>query len=351
MVGAGRPISRRAVLIATGAHMAITATGLSHAQSHADVDRRTSRVKSTTFKNRGIDVAGNIHIPPGFDDAKKYAAIVLATPGSSVKEQIGGIYAQKLAQRGFVALTFDPSYQGESGGQPRDLEDPAVRVEDIRCAVDHMMTLPYVSEERVGLLGICAGGGYAINAALTEHRFKAIGTVVANDIGNAFRNMQPKDGLLKMLREVGEQRTAEARGSQPRRDPWIPDSLKEAEVSGVKDPELLEAIKFYRESRYRHPNSNNRLLFSSYAEILSFDAFNLVPQLLTQPIQIIVGGRRGNTGQYEAGERLFALSPATDKYFFVVDGAGHYDMYYKPEYVDPAVDRLVAFYSKHLGDR
>jgi fermentation-respiration switch protein FrsA (DUF1100 family) len=97
---------------------------------------------------------------------------------------------------GFVALTFDPSYQGESGGQPRDLEDPSVRVEDIRSAVDHLMTLPFVSEERVGLLGICAGGGYAINAALTEHRFKAVGTVVANDVGNAFRKMAG-DNLLK----------------------------------------------------------------------------------------------------------------------------------------------------------
>jgi uncharacterized protein len=91
-----------------------------------------------------------------------------------VKEQIGAIYAPGLAERGFLALTFDPSYQGESGGEPRDLEDPAARIEDIRCAVDFLTTLPYVDEERIKPLGICAGGGCAINAALTEYRFKAV---------------------------------------------------------------------------------------------------------------------------------------------------------------------------------
>lgn len=309
----------------------------------------TGDVRHTTFKNRTINVAADLHVPATFDKARTYPAIVLSTPGSSVKEQIGRIYAAKLAERDFVALTFDPSYQGESGGEPRDLEDPAVRTEDIRCAVDHLMTLPFVAEERIGLLGICAGGGYAINAALTEHRFKAIGTVVATDIGSAFRNMQPKNELLKKLGEVGSQRTAEARGGKPRRDPWIPDSLKDVEASGIRDPEVFEAVKFYRESEYRHSRSTNRLLFSSFAELLSFDAFNLVPELLTQPLQVVVGGKRGNTGQYETGHRLFELSPATDKDVFVVDGAGHYDMYYKPEYVNPAVERLVPFYAKLLG--
>jgi len=306
-------------------------------------------MKRVSFKNRNIDVAGNVHFPPDFDQAASYPTLVLATPGSSVKEQIGAIYAAKLAERGFVALTFDPSYQGESGGEPRDLEDPAARVEDIRCAVDYLMTQPFVGEQRVGLLGICAGGGYAINAALTEHRFKAVGTVVANDIGQAFRRMQPREDLLEKLKEVGRQRTVEARGGELRRDPWIPDSLKEAEAAGITDPELIEAIKFYRESPYRHPNSSNRLLFLSYAALLSFDAFNLVPELLTQPLQVIVGGKRGNTGQYEAGQRLFELSPAAEKDIFVVESAGHYDMYYMPQYVDAAIDRLVPFYLKHLG--
>lgn len=302
-----------------------------------------------TFKNRSNEIVGNLHIPPGLDDTERYPAIVLTTPGSSVKEQVGGIYASHLAEQGFLALTFDPSHQGESGGLPRDLEDPAVRVEDVRCAVDYLATQSIVDMDRIGVLGICAGGGYAINAALTERRFKAIGTVVANDLGTAFRKMKVADpGLLETLEEVGRQRTAEARGAELRRDPWIPDTLKQAHEAHIQDPELLQAIEFYRESEYRHPRSTNRLLFSSYDKILSFDAFHLVPTLLTQPIQVIVAGRQGNTGQYEAGKRLYELSPSSQKDFFVVEGAGHYEMYYKPPYVKQAVSRLVDFYVKHL---
>lgn len=303
-------------------------------------------MKRISFRNRDIEVVANLYLPPDFDEGRSYPALVLATPGSSVKEQVGAIYAQRLAARGFVALTFDPSYQGESGGEPRDLEDPATRVEDIRCAVDGLMTMPYVDDERVGLLGICAGGGYAISAALTDYRIKAVATVVASDIGRAFRSMLPD--VRATLREVGKQRTHEARGGDRRKDAWIPDSLKQAEAAGISDPDLLEAVTFYRETKYRHPNSANRLLFVSYGNLLGFDPFNLVPELLIQPLQVIVGGRRGTTGQYEAGERLFDLSPSANKDFFVVEGAGHYDMYYKPEYVAQAIDRLASFYSKYL---
>lgn len=305
-------------------------------------------MKQVSFKNKDIHIAGVIHLPDGFDEKKKYPTLVLATPGSSVKEQIGAIYAERMAKKGFVALTFDPSYQGESTGYPRDLEDPSIRAEDIRCAVDFLMTQPFVDEERLSLLGICAGAGYAVSAALTERRFKAVGTVVASDIGRAFRSFQTNEDILKMLEQVGQQRTAEARGAELRRDPWIPDSMKEALAAGINEPSVLEAVEFYRESSYRHPRSTNRLLFRSYNHILSFDAFNLVPELLTQPLQVIVGGRRGITGQYEAGQRLFELSPSQEKDFFVVENAGHYDMYYMPIYVEQAVDRLAEFYFKYL---
>lgn len=286
-------------------------------------------------------------MPPDFNEADAYPAIILATPGSSVKEQIGAIYAERLSEYGFIALTFDPSYQGESGGEPRDLEDPSVRVDDIHCAVDHLTTLPYVHEARIGVLGICAGGGYAIKAALTERRFKAVGTVVANDIGEAMRRLLPD--FRQTLQDVAVKRTPQARGAAARRDPWIPDSLAEARAAGITDPELLEAVTFYRESEYRQPNSTNRLLFVSYGSLLGFDAFSLVPELLTQPLQVVVGGRRGPTGQYEAGRRLFDLSPSRAKHFLEVEGAGHYDLYYKPEYVGRAVKRLAEFFSEHLA--
>ncbi len=304
--------------------------------------------KRVSFRNGTIDVAGVLRLPDGFDETGSHAAIVLATPGSSVKEQIGAIYADRLTARGFVTLTFDPSYQGESGGQPRDLEDPSARVEDIRCAVDFLMTLPYVGENRVGVLGICAGGGYAVNAALSEHRFKAVGTVVASNVGRALRQMQPMADVLKTLDAVGQQRTLEARGGAPRRDPWIPDTLEAAEAAGITDPDVLDAVRFYRTPPWRHANSTNRLYFRSFGALLGFDAFHLVPELLTQPLQVIVGGRIGMTGSYEDGKTLFERA-RTQKDFFVVEGAGHYDMYHRAEYVDQAIARLAPFYAKHLG--
>lgn len=307
-------------------------------------------IKAVTFKNGCNDVVANLYLPNDFTETTIYAALVLATPGSSVKEQIGAVYAGKLVASEFVVLVFDPSYQGESGGEPRDLEDPYVRVEDLRCAVDFLMTLPFVGEERVGILGICAGGGYAVNAALTEHRFKAVGTVVARNIGRAFREMKPKPELLKTLEEVGKQRTSEARGGAPRRDPWIPDSLEEAEKAGLTDPAIVGAVRFYRESQFRNDSSTNRLYFRSLGLIIGFDAFHLVPELLTQPLQVIVARCSGSTGSFEDGQTLFNLAPNPDKNLFVVEGAGHYDMYYMPEYVDQAIARLVPFYKEHLAE-
>ncbi|GGE85490.1 alpha/beta hydrolase [Sphingomonas prati] len=297
-----------------------------------------------SFEAGPVDVIGVLHLPHGFNESRIYPAIVIVTPGSSVKEQIGATYGARLAAKGFVALAFDPSYQGESGGEPRDLEDPSARVEDVCCAIDYLVTLAYVDEERIGVLGICAGGGYAVKAALTERRIKAVGTVVPVNIGRAFRQAQVTDGAIdETLAAVGRQRTAEARGGAERRDPWLPDSLDDAEAAGIVDPDTLEAIAYYRTPPGYNANASNRLLFRSNALLLGFDAFHLVAELLPQPLQVIVAGRRGTTFSYEDGEDLWHRA-RNRKDFTVIAGAGHYELYDKPEYVDQATDRLGAFF-------
>lgn len=308
-----------------------------------------SERKSVSFLNGSIDVAGDLWVPADFDEHTRYPALVLGTPGSSVKEQIGANYASRLAERGFVALTFDPSYQGQSGGQPRDLEDPAARIEDMRSAVDFLTTLDYIDDERIGILGICAGGGYTISAAMTDHRIKAVGTVVAVNIGRAFRQaaVSPPDGLVQTLEAVGIQRTVEARGGAPRREPWIPDTPEQAQAAGITDREVLDAVDFYRTPRGYNEHSTNRLLFRSTAALMGYDAFHLVGELLTQPLQVIVGGRIGTTGSYQDG-LLLCERARNNRDLLVIDGAGHYDLYDKPEYVDQAVDRLTAFYQASL---
>ena len=305
-------------------------------------------IKKITFKNKQIAMAGDLHLPSDFEPDRKYAAIVCVHPGSSVKEQTSGLYARKMAENGFVALAFDASYQGESGGEPRYLEEPASRVEDIRCAVDCLMTLNFVDEGRVGVLGVCAGGGFSVNAAMTEHRIKAVGTVVAINMGRARRAGDgSKDYAIKLLEKVGAQRTLEARGGVPLVTNWIPNSVEDAIKAGVKDVDLKESVEYYRTARAMHPNACNKLRYRSIATVIAFDAFHLVEQLLTQPIQIIIGDRIGGYGSYVEGQNLFNRV-TSQKDLMVIKGASHNDLYDKPEYVNQAVEKLVAFYTENL---
>lgn len=271
-------------------------------------------MQHVTFKDRSIDIAGNLHLPPGFDETAQYAALVCVHPGSSVKEQTAGIYAGHMAQKGYVALAFDAAFQGESGGEPRFAEEPASRVEDIRCAVDFLTTLDYVDEDRIGVLGVCAGGGYAVNAAMTEHRFKAVGTVVAANLGRAYREGDGSRGFaVKTLEEVGRQRTLEARGAEPLITPWTPSSPQAAREAGITDVDMLEAVDYYRTPRGHHARSSNQLLFRSVGSMLAFDAFHLVDELLTHPLQVIVGNRVGGFGSYRDGHELFHRAASRDR--------------------------------------
>jgi fermentation-respiration switch protein FrsA (DUF1100 family) len=301
-----------------------------------------------TFKSGNIDLAAIIHRPDQLDPNSKLPALVCVHPGSSVKEQTSGLYARKMADNGYVALSFDASFQGESGGEPRYAENPAARVEDIRSAVDFLMTLDYVDESRVGILGICAGGGYAVNASLTERRIKAVGTVVPINIGAAFRGSGGAEGsAIKMLEAIGEQRTREARGAEPLVINWIPNSQEERERAGIDGLDITEAIDYYRTPRGQRPTSPNLLLYTSLGSVLGFDAFHLVDELLTQPLQVIVGSRVGEFRSYEFGKELFAKA-AGEKDMHVIAGASHYDLYDRPKYVELAVQKLRAFYDAHL---
>ncbi len=299
--------------------------------------------KNVTFKNRVIDVAADLYLPTGFDENKKYAAIVVVHPGSSCKEQTAAIYAGKLAEQGFVTLAVNASYQGESGGEPRDIEDPATRVEDIRCAVDFLTTLPYVDEERIGGLGICAGGGYIVNAAMTERRIKAVGTSVGANIGRV-NNEGPAEEVVKVLEMIGRQRTAEARGAEPLIVPWVVAESKDAE-----DIDLREAYEYYLTPRGQHPNSTNKLRFISMASVIAFDAFHMVDKLLTQPLQIIVGAKGGVFKSFQDGKELYKRAASKEKDLLVFENASHYDLYDNLEYVNPAVEKLTGFYRKYLG--
>ncbi|ACU60012.1 alpha/beta hydrolase [Chitinophaga pinensis] len=301
--------------------------------------------QSVKFSNRAWEVAADLYLPDNLDKTKKHTAIICVHPGSSVKEQTAGLYAAKLSKEGFIAIAFDASFQGESGGMPRYLEDPVTRVEDIRCAVDYLTTVDFVGSERIGVLGICAGGGYAANAALTERRIKAVVSVSPTNIGRAYR----ENSTIATLEAVGRQRTAEANGAAALITPWTPASAAAARQAGLTDADLLEAIDYYRTSRGEHPNANNQLRFTSISSIMAFDAFHLAEYLLTQPLLVIVGDRVGSFGAYRDGFELYNKAASKDKSIHTVKGAGHYDLYDQPAATTEAVGKIVPFLQKALS--
>ncbi|KFZ77056.1 DeoR faimly transcriptional regulator [Amycolatopsis sp. MJM2582] len=302
-------------------------------------------MEAITFPNGPITMAGNLYLPADFDPKGSYAAIVTVHPGGGVKEQTAGLYASKLAEQGFVALAYDASYQGESGGEPRFLEDPAARVEDIRAAVDHLQSLEYVDTERIGVFGICAGGGYAVNATMTDHRIKAVGTVSVVNIGSAYRKgwfgSDPDSAAVPTLDAAAQQRAAEAQGADAAYIPYVP-----AETDENTPRDMVEAHDYYLTPRAQHANAQNKKLFAkSISRIFAFDAFHLVEDLLTQPLLAIAGGDAGSlwhTTELHARAR----SP---KKLVVVEGGTHLDFYDVPQYVKRAVDEATPFFEENLS--
>lgn len=307
-------------------------------------------MKSVSFRNKGWNVAANLHLPVGFDESKRYPAIVVAHPISSCKEQTAAIYAGKLAELGYVCVAFDASTQGVSGGLGSYLEDPATRVEDFRCAVDYLVTLDFVDDARIGVLGICGGGGYAVNAAMSERRFKAVATVVGANYGRLCREGDlSADAAIKALEAIAAQRSAEARGAETAITSYIPGSKAQLESLGITDIDVVEAVDYYTTPRGQKAGSPNRLNVTSTGAAFTWDAFHLAEKLLTQPLQIIVGGgQTGAFGSYRDGFELFNKAASKMKNILVVPGASHYDLYDKPDCVGQAVARLKDFYAEVL---
>lgn len=306
-------------------------------------------MKTVTIKNLYWDIAANIYYPENFNESKKYPVIISAHPIGSCKEQTSGnVYGAVLAQEGFVVIAFDASFQGESGGEPRYIEDPALRVEDFRVVVDYLVTLPYVDEERIGVLGICGGGGYSINAAMTERRIKAVGTITGVNYGRLMREGFSGFNPIGMLEEVAKQRTAEARGAGRRVDNLIPGSLAEAKEHGLTERDVYEATEYYRTSRGQKPNGATKALFSRQAAAMNWDAYDRAEILLTQPLLVVVGDQIGSFGAYRDGCEIIGRARSAKKELVVMEGHSHYDLYDKPEPVQKALAKLIPFYKENL---
>lgn len=171
------------------------------------------------YKLNGIDIAANVYTPANYDPAKKYPAVVIAHPNGGVKEQVAGLYAQRLAESGYIAIAADAAYQGASGGQPRNVDKPANRIEDIRGMADFITQYEGVDKNRLGVLGICGGGGYTLKAAQTDKRFKVVATLSMFNSGLVRRNGFMNSGLSTIqqrMKEASDARAIEAAGGEIR---------------------------------------------------------------------------------------------------------------------------------------
>ncbi|MGX5721708.1 alpha/beta hydrolase [Shinella zoogloeoides] len=308
-------------------------------------------METVKIRNRDMswDIAADIHFPPDFDRSKTYPAIISAHPIGSCKDQTSGnVYGVALAREGFVVIAFDASFQGASGGEPRFIEDPTLRVEDFRHVTDYLVTLPYVDENRIGVLGICGGGGYSINAAMTERRIKAVGTVTGANYGRLMREGFTGYDPIGALEAMARQRTAEARGAEFKVDDLLPPSPAEARRLGVTDRDPLEATEYYRTPRGRQPNGLNRSMPSHQAAAVGWDAFHLAEVLLTQPLCVVVGDQVGAFGAYRDGCEIIGRAASKKKELVVIEGWSHYDLYDKPEPVGQALAKLIPFYRENL---
>jgi fermentation-respiration switch protein FrsA (DUF1100 family) len=299
-----------------------------------------------SFDSAGIQIAGHLYTP-GDSHAGPRPAIVVGHPGSGVKEQAAGLYARRLSEQGFVALAFDAAYQGESGGTPRGLEDPAHRVEDLKAAVSFLTTRKEADPERIGALGICASGGYMLAATASDHRIKAVGTVSAVDIARQFRDgadgAQDPAVFQQMLDAAAAARTAEARGEGPQSFRLFPDTAEQART--LAGQHGLEGFEYYCTSRARHPRSAKFLAWSSIDHMAFFDAFRFVSLIGQRPL-LMIAGREAVTSWMSVEAFQQATGP---KELHWIDGASHVDLYDKEQYVGPAVTKLTGFFTENLA--
>ncbi|WP_431948864.1 alpha/beta hydrolase [Actinacidiphila sp. bgisy167] len=294
-----------------------------------------------------MPLAGHLYIPDTPAAPGPRPAIVVGHPGTGVKEQAAGVYARRLAEKGFVTLAFDATHQGDSGGEPRGLEDPAQRVEDLKAAVSYLTTRGDVDAGSIGALGICASGGYVLPAAAGDRRIKAVATVSAVDVSRQFRlgadGTQDASVFRGMLEAAAAARTAEARGEEPPVLTLFPDTADQARALGGEHG--VDGFDYYRTPRARHPRAADFFTWSSVDRMAGFDALAAVPLIGPRPLLMVVGSRA-----VTAWMSVDAFQRATGpKELHWIEGAGHVDLYDREQYVDPAVDRLAGFFTVNLG--
>lgn len=302
-------------------------------------------IRLVTYKVNGVDIAANVYTPAGYEPCKSYPAIVVAHPNGGVKEQTAGLYAQHLAERGFVTIVMDAAYQGASGGLPRSVDKPMFRIEDIHGAADFISRFQGVDASRLGLYGICGGGGYALAAAKTDKRFKAVATLSMFNSGRVRRNGFQDSQMATIQERLNQASAARAQEAAGGPIPYSGDAnLTDTQIAALPFDLYREGYRYYWHTN-AHPGSTFRYTTSSLMDLMRWDATDEIA-LIDVPLLMIAGSAADTL--YMSEDALSKAVGTQDKTLFKIERARHIETYWVPQYVIAALDRLTPFFARTL---
>ena len=290
--------------------------------------------QDVTFTSSGVHLLGHLHLPDERADGERLPAVVVVGPASSTKGQAPAVYATRLSALGYAALAFDHTSYGESAGFPRTDEDPFTKIEDVKSAVTFLAGRPEVDAERIAAVGVCAGGGYAPAAAVADRRIKAVAT--ASGLPDLRATIMAAGDWRAIMAGAQQAREAYALTGRPSYVPFLAD--------GELDEWRENGKKFYLSERNQDANWVNQTLLWSYDRMIQFSALDTVELLAPTPLLVIAGDRAETIGQSQA---VYAKA-GEPKQLHLLEGATHFDLYDRLEFVDPAIATIDAFFAKHL---
>ncbi|RVT71021.1 alpha/beta hydrolase [Agrobacterium sp. CNPSo 2736] len=300
--------------------------------------------QKVSFRNRyGITLAGDLYLPKNRGTAP-LAALVISGPFGAVKEQSSGLYAQTMAERGFAALAFDPSYTGESGGEPRNVASPDINTEDFSAAVDYIGLQSYVDRERIGVIGICGWGGMALNAVAVDKRVKAVVASTMYDMtrvmSKGYNDSVTLEQRTQALEQMSRQRWQDAEKGSPAYQPPYND------LKGGEAQFLIDYHDYYRTPRGYHAravNSGNAWTQTTPLSFMNMPILTYIAEISPRPVMFVHGGKAHS--RYFS-ETAFAAA-AEPKELVIIPDANHTDLYDRADKIP--FDRIAAFFNQHLA--
>lgn len=300
--------------------------------------------QKVTFVNRyGIRLTGDLYLPKNFS-GKKLPALAVSGPFGAVKEQSSGLYASTLAARGFVTLAFDPSYTGESGGEPRNVASPDINTEDFSAAVDFLGLQPLVDRERIGIIGICGWGGMALNATAVDKRIKAVVTSTMYDMtrvmAKGYNDRVTLAQRTQALEQLSRQRWADAEKGAPTYGPSM------NELKGGEPQFLVDYHDYYKTPRGFHPrsvNSNGAWTVTTPLAFMNMPILTYIAEISPRPI-LFIHGEKAHSRYFSETAYAAAAQP---KELLILPGVNHVDLYDRVDVIP--FDRITAFFEQHLN--